>query len=240
MSNLGFKVDNYAVDGCKLKDLVQGINPPENCLSTRYYKYPVNTDGKVYQMELLSKNSCNPFKSVYETGFETFNSTINSDMVVISVGGNDLRGDMMKILFGLEPFFNGIVTKEYISEYENLIQKAKHHERNVVLVSMYLPYLGSGSTYGMFGQLAVSVVERWKKFIIPLAQNHNVAVLDLSRTFDNNNRKNYGTNELQPSNLTNKCIAKCLDYIYNNYNGFSVYFAPNCDVDNIQVSSLSN
>lgn len=240
MSDLGFKVDNYAVDGCKLRDLTLGIEPSEGCQSARSYKYPVNKDGKVYQMELLSKKSSVPFQSVYGSGFETFKSSVNSDMVVISVGGNDLRVDMMKILFGIEPFFNGVVSKQYIDDYENIIEKAKDEGRKVVLVSMYLPYLGVGSTYGMFGPLAVAVVERWKEFIIPLAEKHNVSVLDLSLTFDNNNRKNYGTTELQPSNLTNKCIARCLDYIYSNYNGFGIYFAPNCDIGNIQLSKLNH
>lgn len=234
--NLGFVVDNYAVDGCRLKDLTLGIVPSEACQNARSYKYPLSKDGKVYQMELLSSKPSTTFQSIYGTEIGNFNAGINSDMVVISVGGNDLQGDMMKILFGLEAFFNGVVSNQFIFDYNNIIGKAKEDGRKVVLVSMYLPYLGPGSTYGMFGSMATAIIERWKKFIIPLAKSHNIPVLDLSLTFDNNNRDNYGISEVQSSNRTNKCIARCLDYIYTNYDGFAVYFAPNCDVNNMQVS----
>ena len=230
MEHLGFTVDNYAVDGSKLKDLILGIEPREVCRTARSYKYPVNEDGKVYQLELLSRKSTRPFQPVYQS------DVTNSDMVVISAGGNDLQVDVMRILFGVEYFFNSVVSGEFISDYERIIEKSKEEGRKVVVVCMYLPYLGKGSTYGTFESLAVSIVDKWREFIVPLAKKHNIAVLDLSRTLDSKVRENYGTSDVQTSNSTNKCIARCLEYIYKNYNGFGVYFAPDCDVNNIKTS----
>ena len=184
----------------------------------------------MYQLELLSRKSTKPFEPLYQ------NDGTNSDMVVISAGGNDLQVDVMRILFGVEYFFNSVVSGEFISDYERIIEKSKEEGRKVVVVCMYLPYLGKGSTYGTFESLAVSIVDRWKQFVLPLAKKHNIAVLDLSRTLDSKVRENYGTSDLQTSNRTNKCIARCLEYIYANYNGFGVYFAPDCDVSNIKTS----
>ncbi|CAH6419385.1 Hypothetical protein HVR_LOCUS590 [uncultured virus] len=240
LMRIGFKVNNYAVVGSKLADIINGIEPNEDCRNSRCYPYPVSDDGKVYPLKLLAQPSIKPFVPVYNEGFLSFSKPINKskeiEMIVISAGGNNLRADVMKILLGLEGFFNGIINEEFISNYDKLIEEAKKRTDRILITSMYLPFLGPGSKYGMFGWIATPVVNRWKQFIEPFAKKHNVPVLDLSQTFDSANREHYGSTDMQPSNLSNKCIAKCIEYIYSNYNGYGVYFAPDCDASKIQLA----
>ena len=233
VSSLGFIVDNYAVDGSKLKDLYEGIKPSKECLCSRSYKYPIGRGEKVYQMELLNNK---PFTPVYDDMFNSSSYDMTPEMVVISIGGNDLRADMVKIVFGVTSFFNSVVTEQYTADYENIIITSKENGRKVLLTSIYLPYIGAGSMYGMFGGLANDIVEKWKEFIIMLAKKHDIPVLDLSQIFDHYNREHYGSSELRSNNITNKCIAQCINYIHNNYNGFGIYSAPKCDFAKIYVS----
>ena len=225
VSALGFTVNNYAVDGSRLNDVINGISPSDVYIKARSYPYQTDSQGKVHPLKLLHLNDETPLSD-----YTKYN------MVVLSIGGNDLKGDVMKILFGLDSFFKGIVTPQYQKTFDTLLHDLKQKYPKVVLASMYLPYLGPGSIYGPFGYIASAVVKKWKEFILPLAKKHNIAVLDLSQTFDSNNKTHYGVVDIQPSNISNKSIAKCLHYIYNNYQGYGIYFAPNCDISQITVT----
>lgn len=107
----------------------------------------------------------------------------------------------------------------------------------VILVLVYIPYLGEGSKYKMFSKYRDQAFERLLLFYRMIARKHDIPLLDLSRTFDYNNRSHYGSTEIEPSNLSNKCIADCIDYINHNYQKHSVYYAPNCDITNIKIES---
>ena len=177
----------------------------------------------------------NTIKSIYGNIFDN-----TSDMIVISIGGNDLYDNMSKIIFGVTTFFNGVVNEQFINDYDNIIIQAKNNNRKVLLTSIYLPYIGSFSTYGLFSGLANNIVEKWNSFLFQLGKKHNIPILDLSQTLDCNNRKHYGTSDHHSSNIATKCISHCINYIYHNYNGFGIYFAPKCDFTKIQVSNISH
>lgn len=235
LNNLGFIVNNYAVDQAKLQNITQGIIPRNVYQNARLYPYPVDKDGKVYPLHLLS-TEC---------------KKNNNDMVVLCIGGNDLRRGLKEVIFGVDVLFNTIFTKEYISNYEYVINEIKQKTskwnhgsssgRNCVsfnkllLVSVYCPYMGSDSSYRKYDGMIEPLIVRWREFLQNLAYKYNIPVLDLSRTFNNQNRQHYGSTVIEPSNLSNKCMADCISYIYKNYNGYHIYFAPNCDNSNMQI-----
>lgn len=228
--DLGFNVENYAVNETKLNDLVNGFVPSEIYRKSRHYPYKTDKEGKFHALKLIS---CHTFKPIYD-GILSL-ETINDDgMTVLSVGGNDIRTSVSKIIFGVDYFLNSILTKEYIEQYESLIKTLKSKTCRVLIVSVYLPYLGTGSSYGLFASYTTPVLEKWRDFLTKIAIKYNVPILDLSRTFNSTNRDHYGLSDIEPSNISGKCIADCIAYIYENYDGHHVYFAPDCDVGKMQ------
>ncbi len=77
-----FCVKNYAVDESRLDNVLYGIEPKDIYQESREYPYPVDENGIVQPLELLS----------------------NEDMIVLSVGGNDLRVTLFKMTIFLTIF----------------------------------------------------------------------------------------------------------------------------------------
>ncbi len=98
---------------------------------------------------------------------------------------------------------------------------------------MYTPYLGPNSIYEIFKSIANNIISKWMNFLKIIAKKYDVPILDLNQTFDMYNRSHYGSTEIEPSNSSNQCIAKCISYIYEKYDGYAIYFAKNCDITNL-------
>lgn len=217
LEQLNYNVNNFAVDESELNDIIDGKVPSDIYKNKRDYPYNCEKDGKLYPIKLLSNT--------------------NTDMTVLSIGGNDFRVKLWALFLGTDYFINSVLTPEFTAKFDSILKDIKTHSSKVILINVYLPYLGSGSTYAVFSKHKQLFSQRLTLFYKELANKHNVAVLDLMRTFDSNNRSHYGSTEIEPSNLSNKCMADCIDYIYNNYTGYSIYWAPNCDINNIKVES---
>lgn len=233
ITSLGFTVNNYAVDDTKVTDIINGIKPKDLYVKTRNYSYPVDEDGKMYPMRLLSR-SINPtttFASIY--GNMNTSTSTRDNMAVISMGGNDLRANLLRIVLGADTYMNSVLTKEFIASYEKIITDTQKICDKIVLISIYLPYLGPGSSYALYSSFAKPIMHKWHKFLYGIAEKHNIPVIDLGKTFNPQDRSHYGKVETYPSNKSNKCIADCISHIYNNYDGYHIYYAPNCDSSKI-------
>lgn len=236
LTDLNFIVHNFAVDEIRVKDIINGIFPKDKYIKTRHYMYPIEKDNKMYPLKLLiSRSKINKsFTSMYsEVGSLTSNLKCN-DMVVLSMGGNDIAPNMSKILFGTEFFVNSILTNNFMLDYKKIIEITKGACEHIVLVSLYLPYLGLGSSYSLYTPFAVPIINRWTSFIKEMGRQYNIPVLDLSRSLDTGNKKHYSSDD-RLSNFANICFAKCIQYICNNYEGHRVYYAPNLEYLNIRV-----
>lgn len=232
VSDLGYEVHNYAIDGMKVNDMINGIIPSETYKSTRKYPYQITENDKLYVLRELSKkvNINKPFTCIYNKSNDPIKTFNNLDLAVISVGGNDIGDNFMNILKGGVDYF---ITEEFIRNYEKIIETVKTNCPRALLVSVYLPFLGPGSSYGMYGGFASPIMGKWNEFIFKLGKKHNIPILDLKRTFDVGDRSHYGTIDTRASNLSNKCIADCISYINKNYNGYNIYYAPNCNISKI-------
>ncbi|CAH6419057.1 Hypothetical protein HVR_LOCUS250 [uncultured virus] len=218
LEQLGYKVDNFAVDESQLNNVIHGIAPRDVYQITRHYSYPCAEDGKVHPIELLVNSG--------------------SNICVLSIGGNDLRVNLWKLTLGTDHFVNSVLTQQFSDNLDHVLTNIKLVTSKIILILVYIPYIGPGSRYAMFSQYRYQVSEKLLLFYRMTARKHNIPLLDLSKTFDYNDRNHYGSTEIEPSNLSNKCIADCINYIYRNYRGYSVYYAPNCNSDNIQVDSI--
>jgi hypothetical protein len=227
--DLGFNVNNYAIDQTRVEDVVNGVLPTVVIGSnTRSYAYQTDHDGKVYPLKLLAQKSTTNkhFQSVY-AGIKS--QQVDENIVVISLGGNNLNNGFMKIAFGVDFFINSVVTPIFIKTYENVIITACRNSDKLILISPHLPYLGPGSKYTMYEALAIPLMEKWFVFLNDLGKKYNIPILDMRRTLNTKNRTHYGLLDTHPSNLSSKCLAQCIKTISNNYKGYHIYYAPNCD-----------
>lgn len=239
LTDLGFRVNNCAVDDVKVADIINGIVPRALYTKSRSYPYPLEKDGKMYPLNsVLSTIGVNKsFAPVYSgiSAPSVQKAPSKDNMVVISMGGNDIHAHVGKIIFGANVFLNSVLTPEFARDFSKVIETVRSSCDKIVLVSIYLPYLGVASSYGVYTPFAKPIMAKWNKFIYENAKKYNIPVLDLNRTLNVGNRSHYGKDDTRVSNISNKCIAKCLAHIYANYDGFHVYYSPNCDYSNITV-----
>jgi hypothetical protein len=229
----GYTVHNYAVEDTKLYNVIHGIIPNDRYRKTRSYPYLLDETGKMAPLKLLLDHFGNTtFSSVYsDIGVKKQKP---SSMVVLSIGGNDINANVMNILLGIDKFINSILTHDFISNYDKVITSIKKICDKIVICGIYLPYMGHGSSYAKYSDKSNATIKRINNFIFEMGKKHNIAVLDLSRTYDCQNRHHYGGIETHPSNVSNKCMADCISYIVNHYNGFNIFYAPNCDITKIK------
>lgn len=240
LTDLGFEVNNCAIDDVKVSDVINGVVPKEMYTKSRSYKYPIQKDGKMYPLRsVLTKIGIhNSFQSIYsgiKSEAKQPKRLEQDNMVVISMGGGDVHSKVKGIMLGGEYFINSVVTSDFVNNFKRVIETVQPSCPKIVLLSIYLPYLGVGSSYGMYAPFAKTVMHKWNKFINGIAKQYNIPVLDLSRTLDVGNRDHYGTDDTRVSNITNKCMAQCLQYIYSHYDGHHIYYAPDCKFSDLKV-----
>jgi len=215
LKEIGYNVNNFAVDESRLTDIINGVVPRSFYKSKRHYPYPTDENGKVVPLNLLTKDT--------------------KQTVVISVGGNDMRENLLKFLFqGPVSGFKSIFNDKYIEDFEQLLINIRNYCSKIILVCVYAPYIGNGSNYVMFSSLKDTVYTQLINMYKSIGSKLNIPVLDLSRTFDCYNRSHYGSTEIEPSNFSSKCIADSIDYIHKHYQGYNVYYSPNCNINQIK------
>lgn len=225
---IGYNVNNYACDDIRITDILNGYIPNTFYMEGRDYKYPLNKEGKLIPLKLLSNN---PFESVYN--FKPITNT-NNKTVVLSMGGDDIQANIKNILLGPTYFINSIINPKFVSDYSQVIENVLIHCNKIILVSIYLPYLGPGSKYFLFSSYSKDMLDKWNNFITSIGKKYNIPILDLSKMLDPNNRKHYSEkNDSRISDLTNRCIAKCIDHIVKNYDGFKIFYTKNLNYNKI-------
>jgi hypothetical protein len=216
--------------------MTAGITLEQTHTKYRSYPYQAEKDGKLYPLKLLAQGT--KIKRVFSSAYGSITpigSDASSNTVVLSIGGNDLRVATSNIVFGFDYYVNSVLTPEFTAEYESLIKQILQSCDRLILVSIYYPYMGPGSSYAKYARFTTPMLARWLSFLKGLALKYNIPILDLSRTLDRDNRLHYGTAETEPSNLATKCIAQSIAHIHDHYAGHKVYFAPNCDVNKIET-----
>lgn len=224
ISDLGYDVHNYAKEEMKVIDVINGHKLDNNQLKLRNYPYQVDTkDSKLYPLRLMQNNK-------KHTSMYSVENKSNDNFAVISLGGNDVGERFFNIVMGVDYFMGAVLTPEFQNNYEKIIESISISCKKMLLISMYLPYLGENSSYIKYVNYASVIMKKWNDFIYSLAKKYNIPVLDLNKTLDNKNRSHYSNiDDTRLSNVSSKCIAKCIKYIYKHYEGYHVYFSTDCN-----------
>lgn len=161
LSILGYSTHNFAIEEMKVTDVVNGIIPSQKHQKARSYSYQITRDNKLFCLEELgSKSNGNISFTPLYGNFLSFSEKKEIDgLTVISIGGNDINASFSNIFMGINYFMNAILTKEFVKDYETIIETSKRHCKKVMLISIYLPYLGPNSSYGNYARFAEPIIK---------------------------------------------------------------------------------
>lgn len=214
----GFDVNNLASDKMKLSNLKDGIVPDADKIMIRTYPYQLDSNNKLFPLSIIKKDISD-----------------DNNMAVLSIGGNNLNDKIVKLLLGVDYYINSILTKTFEDEFEEILISLKNTCPKIILISVYLPYLGEGSIYNVYLKYSKLVIGKWNNFLQKLAVKHDIPILDLHDTVDPYNRTHYGKVNIYPSNISSKCVAHCIDFIFDHYGGFKIYSCPKCNISRMII-----
>lgn len=227
-----YTVKNFAVDESTINSVLYGIKPANHYASERSYPYPT-TNGIVYPIKLLENE-------------QKTKLTKSNTHVVLSVGGNDGRVHLMKILWGADKLTNAILQGNVFStKLEKLICEIIKSTPNLILIFVYKPHcsifeefksqLGFGVQYLPIEKIidfqgrVDQVYDSLRSVYLRLAKKYNIPLIDLSTTFDPSNRKHYGSTPIEPSNESGDVISYLIETVIKQNNDCSYYYSPNCN-----------
>jgi len=221
ISNLGYTVHNYAKEEMKVIDVINGYKVDVSHVKLRNYHYQIDKEHKLHPLKLLHHS---------KRPTSTHDNKSNDNIAVISIGGNDVNTKFFNILLGIEYFMGAVLNPEFQANYEKIIESVSTSCNKILLISMYLPYLGQGSSYYKYSNYSIGIMQKWNDFIYSLAKKYDIPVLDLNKTIDNQDRSHYSKiDDTRLNNVSSKCIAKCIKYIYKNYDNYHIYYSTNCN-----------
>lgn len=226
-------VVNLAVDESRIKDVMYGCFPKAQYVEARKrvfgseYPYPTDKSGFVNPLHLLKKEK--------------------SSHAILSVGGNDGRVHLPKLMWSAESLIDALLNDGFESQYEELIKKTINIQPKLVIVLVYKPHedifkeffssVGWGLGYlpvdQMFGlsQRLDKVYDTISKIIFTTASKYNLPVIDLSTSFNPKDKTHYGSTPIEPSNKSGMTIARLIQHVVDNHDftgNTRIYHAPNC------------
>lgn len=126
------------------------------------------------------------------------------DMIVLSMGGNDVNRNRLKTILGAEIFVNSILNPKFTRCEQYVLEETKRRADRVALISLYLPYMGAGSSYAKYEIVARPVIAGWNRHLESLAERHKIDFIDISKNIDCKNRENYS--EKDESRLSRRAM----------------------------------
>lgn len=210
LKKANYKVKNAACDGAKLSNVLKGNMIPKN---SRPYSYSLTKDGKLDQFAILDQANLEQGKKC--------------PVVVLSIGGNDIKKKALHFLLGADEFIKSVLTKEFISSYKELIEKILSVTPHLILTVMIPPCVVS-APYSLLKNKVLHVYDEWRKFIYSLGREYKVPVIDLSLTLDMDNSDHYGNNNTCVSNSTSEVFCKIICAVVENYDKEGIYFSKSC------------
>lgn len=233
LSNImpNFDVYNYAVDESKTTDVLNGCSPELRYSNSRLfhfrnsYPYPTNDSGKVVPLDLCKK--------------------LEPDNIILSVGGNDGRVHLMKLMISAESLINAIMADNFVEKFKTIVRKMIKIQPKSVLVFVYKPHetifkefrnnVGWGLNYipienmiDLQGRLD-KVYNHLRDIYIEVGKKYRLPIIDLSQTFNYKDRTHYGSTTIEPSNKSGQTIANLIKHVLENHDFDSqstIYYQP--------------
>lgn len=148
-----------------------------------------------------------------------------TDLLVLSVGGNDLKAHTKYSVLGAQMYVDKAISTD---SYTKMLQQFKSKYQKMIIVIPFMPFLGKGSLYGkIMSNMIFNIYKAYRLKISTIAKREKVAVLDLSKTMDPYDDTHYTSDPTTASDQAYKCIASSINYIYKHYQS-GLYYSPRC------------
>lgn len=184
-----FNCINLALDETESPDIYNGKKPSPVYVKDRELigmdNYKVDNDGFYYPLKLVAKT--------------------NAKYCVLSVGGNDARVLILKHLGNVKKVYQEM-TESFITNYTKAVDSVMKLIPNVILVLVYRPGPGFLLNLEQCNQLFNLLIPG----LLAVARQKKLPVIDLSRTFNPENKSHYGTTPIEPSNKSSMFIANLI------------------------------
>jgi hypothetical protein len=162
-----------------------------------------------------------------------------------------------KLIWGSDGIIQALKDDQFDKRLEKLVKKILKVQKKLILVFVYKPHvtifeqfrsqIGWGLQYlpienvVPLGDYLNTVYDELKKTYYRIAHKYKLPLIDLSRTFDQNNADHYGSTPIEPSNLSGKTIANLIKYTIDThqFNDSVCYFAPKC-ANTIRQETIGN
>ncbi|CAM9130475.1 unnamed protein product [Choristocarpus tenellus] len=227
ISGTGVQTWNFAVDESTVSCVLHGKRPARHYKNSRIRfgmePYPVDADGVQRPLKLL--RSAKP------------------SHVVLSIGGNDAR---VRFLQSRDPrkIANLMVSDGIISNLHRLIEIIQTEVTpNIILVYVYMPQYKACPILSLLPPASIlhALLVNFSKFYIEAANKYGLPLVDLSRTFDPNDRSHYGSTPIEPSNKSGQFIVDLVikvlkEFKFGQESGAKVYSGTG---ENIVVQDAS-
>ncbi|CAM9665955.1 unnamed protein product [Ectocarpus sp. 12 AP-2014] len=187
------RVDNFAVDESIISCVLRGRAPAAHYRNGRrkakMEPYPVEEDGVVRPLKLLRE--------------------AKPTHVVLSIGGNDAR---IRFLQSRNPdvVTELMTTDGFVANLRRVVETIRAEiTHNIILVYVYMPEFKTFPLLSMLppARILKRLLVNFSKFFIELAVEFHLPIIDLSRTFNPNNKRHYGSTPIEPSNVSGQFIA---------------------------------
>jgi len=197
---------NFAVDETRIKDILIGKRPRSIYQNIRAQynleKYPIAENGHVYPLNLLKQ----------------YKNSLKRNIVVISMGGNDLRKYLCFLKDGWKTVFNKLINENFIRNYIDVIKHIHEITPEIILIVVYKPYKDFCSQYR---EELDKLLESTRKIILIIAKQFKLPVIDLSKTFNPNDPTHYGMGNghdpIEPSLIGSQFIADLIKKVISDF-----------------------
>ena len=163
------------------------------------------------------------------------------NIVILSIGGNDVIAALGGKFFSLYQQFEKEKKEKKEAKklalektIEFLNDKSKFYEnyckildiiinecnvKDIIMVLVYEPYIGFCKSYSLNRDDLLVIIEWGAKMLFKIAQEHNLAIIDLSRTCDPFNKHHFSkASPIEPNEKGGSFLVDLVLYCISNYN----------------------
>jgi len=203
-------VTNVAVDETTTEDILYGKNPRLEYSKERkkvgLKPYLVDKKGYVKPLILLKKMKNNINLPTY---------------VVLSVGGNDAR-ILLHYLDekdGGKKIWDEMKKDKFQEKYEKIVKELLKNDVKIILVIVYYPQNTTflGIDFKKNRNKLKDLMENVSKFIFKVAKTNNLPVINLSKTFNPDDKTHYGSSPIEPSNKSSMFISTLIKKVVQDF-----------------------
>ena len=213
--NLKFICSNLALDETETHNIFNGKIPSKVYSNERIVEgmknYEVEKDGYFRPLNLIKEKK--------------------PSHALLSIGGNDARVSLSYYRGNINTVIANLLDNSFEYNYNKALDEVIKLIPNVIVVIVYRP----GPGFILDSKTTNDLYNRLIPILLKACRERNLPVIDLSRTFDPNKSKYYGSTPIEPSNFGGEIICdltiKVLEDFKFQQDKSKIYYGENIKIE---------